>query len=404
MLRQPFNDQRKASDSTIELSCRAGAGWLRDTLGRLLLALAFSAAAIAVCSGVASAGNVGYVYDSLGRLVAVYDASGNAAAYKYDAVGNLLSITNYSSSQFAGFDLSSGSGAPDSTLTIYGTDFCASPTVTINGTNAAVDSSTSTQIVITVPGNATSGQVVVTCGSNQINVGTFTVGLNAPAVAGFTPGTGGAGTSVTITGTNFATNSSDDKVVFNDSEAAVTAASATSLTATVPPNATSGPITVATVYGQAASSADFIVPPPGPALGYTGQASIGTPVTVSLGNANQQGLLLFNAIAGQQVSVALSSSTFSTCPTVTLYNPNGGVIASQSYCSAGGFIDTQTLPATGTYSLTVNPGNSAGSVAVTIYNAPTQLGNISIGGSPVTVAASVPGQDTELTFSGSSGQ
>jgi YD repeat-containing protein len=37
---------------------------------------------------------IGYVYDSVGRLVAVYDASGNAAVYNYDLVGNLLSIVN----------------------------------------------------------------------------------------------------------------------------------------------------------------------------------------------------------------------------------------------------------------------------------------------------------------------
>jgi YD repeat-containing protein len=55
----------------------------------------------------------------LGRLIAVYDTSGNASVYNYDAVGNLLSITNDSSTQFAGIGLSSG--LVGSTLTIYGT-------------------------------------------------------------------------------------------------------------------------------------------------------------------------------------------------------------------------------------------------------------------------------------------
>jgi YD repeat-containing protein len=36
---------------------------------------------------------VRYVYDELGRLVAVIDPTGAAAIYHYDAVGNLLSIT-----------------------------------------------------------------------------------------------------------------------------------------------------------------------------------------------------------------------------------------------------------------------------------------------------------------------
>jgi YD repeat-containing protein len=54
----------------------------------------------------AQSGSVGYVYDSLGRVIAAYDPSGNAAAYTYDAVGNLLSITNYPSTQFGGVGLS----------------------------------------------------------------------------------------------------------------------------------------------------------------------------------------------------------------------------------------------------------------------------------------------------------
>lgn len=39
------------------------------------------------------AGDVNYVYDALGRLVAVIDPSGDTATYQYDAVGNLLGIT-----------------------------------------------------------------------------------------------------------------------------------------------------------------------------------------------------------------------------------------------------------------------------------------------------------------------
>lgn len=45
-------------------------------------------------AGLAARGQtVQYVYDELGRLVAVVDTSGAAAVYHYDAVGNLLAIT-----------------------------------------------------------------------------------------------------------------------------------------------------------------------------------------------------------------------------------------------------------------------------------------------------------------------
>ena len=73
-----------------------------------------------------------YVYDQVGRLTTVYDASGNAAVYKYDAVGNLLSITNYSSTQFQALEDSSNSGSVGSTVVLYGTDICANPTVVLS--------------------------------------------------------------------------------------------------------------------------------------------------------------------------------------------------------------------------------------------------------------------------------
>ena len=47
------------------------------------------------------AADVRYVYDELGRLVAVIDTAGQTAIYNYDAVGNLLSITTQSSSTVA---------------------------------------------------------------------------------------------------------------------------------------------------------------------------------------------------------------------------------------------------------------------------------------------------------------
>ncbi len=162
----------------------------------------------------AQAAGPSFVYDSLGRLVTVYDASGNAAVYKYDAVGNLLSITNSSSTTFVALELSSTSGLAGSTVTIYGTGFCSNPTVTFNGVAATVVSAAATQIVVTVPSNATTGSVVVTCGSNQSNAGTFTVASTAPSITGFTPTIGVGGTAVTISGANFQTTPANNAIRF----------------------------------------------------------------------------------------------------------------------------------------------------------------------------------------------
>src|SRR5260370_9270364 len=94
--------------------------------------LAF-AVPLLVCNFGPQAAGPSFVYDSLRRLVTVYDASGNAAVYKYDAVGNLLSITNSSSTTFVALELSSTSGLAGSTVTIYGTGFCPKPTWAFNG-------------------------------------------------------------------------------------------------------------------------------------------------------------------------------------------------------------------------------------------------------------------------------
>ena len=46
------------------------------------------------------AATVEYVYDALGRLIAVIEATGQTTRYTYDAAGNLISVTRDSSTAF----------------------------------------------------------------------------------------------------------------------------------------------------------------------------------------------------------------------------------------------------------------------------------------------------------------
>lgn len=80
---------------------------------------------------------------------------------------------------------------------------------------------------------------------------------STPTISGFNPGTGGPGTIVTITGTNFITPSA---VRFNGADATFTVNSTTEIVATVPAGVTTGPITVTTAQGTASSSTNFVVP------------------------------------------------------------------------------------------------------------------------------------------------
>src|ERR1043165_1804562 len=82
------------------------------------------ATCIALTLSLMSAGaqtGITYVYDEVGRLIAVIDPAGDTARYSYDAVGNVLSISRYSSSTLSLISFSPTSGPIGSNITIYGT-------------------------------------------------------------------------------------------------------------------------------------------------------------------------------------------------------------------------------------------------------------------------------------------
>jgi sugar lactone lactonase YvrE len=83
------------------------------------------------------------------------------------------------------------------------------------------------------------------------------VGLTL-TLTNFSPVTGEAGASITLQGTNFSTTATNNVVKFNGTVATVTAASATSLTVTVPAGASTGKITVQVGNEIVTSANDFV--------------------------------------------------------------------------------------------------------------------------------------------------
>jgi endonuclease G len=79
---------------------------------------------------------------------------------------------------------------------------------------------------------------------------------SAPVLLGFSPASGLANSSVIITGTNFGSASA---VTFNGVNASFTVDTTNQITATVPPSATTGPISITTPSGSATSSSNFTV-------------------------------------------------------------------------------------------------------------------------------------------------
>ncbi len=154
------------------------------------------------------------------------------------------------------------SGYKDTQITITGTNFkedLVSNTVKFNGIPSAVKLATPTLLITTVPSGATSGKLTVTVDGVIVTSATdFTV-LMPETITSFTPTSGAAGTTVTITGTNFSTNIADNTVLFNGKEASIISATSTTLVVTVPVGATTGRISVTINGVDAVSSDDFII-------------------------------------------------------------------------------------------------------------------------------------------------
>jgi subtilisin family serine protease len=132
----------------------------------------------------------------------------------------------------------------------------------------------------------------------------------------------------------------------------------------------------------------------------------GPPVTVSVASPGDNALLSFQGSAGQRVSLKVSAGTMNPA-TVALLKPDGGALGPSVYVgTSGAFVDTRTLPTTGTYTIVVDPsGQTTGSATLTLYDVPPDTtGPITPGGPAVTVTTTVPGQNAQLTFQGSAGQ
>ncbi len=356
-------------------------------------------------------GDINYVYDEVGRLVSVVSPT-ETVTYTYDSVGNLLSISRSNSNLPSITGFTPNSGAVGASVTIYGTAFSSTPglnTVNFNGVAATVVSASSTQIVTSVPAGATTGTISVNTPTGlATSSAPFTVSTStAPTITNFTPTIGTADTALTITGTNYDTTISNDWVTLNNRYALVSSATTTQISTVVPPLATSGRISVSTPAGSATSSTDFFVPPGSAAVSdvqVTGRMNFGDSQTVTISTANKIGLILFDGNALQRASLKVNSFSMTNCM-VRFYNPDGSHLIATTFLTTGGLLDTPLLPATGTYTILIDPsGSNTGSINFTLYDASDATGTITPGGPPVTVTTTTPGQNVRLNFLATAGQ
>jgi YD repeat-containing protein len=352
-------------------------------------------------------GPVSYVYDDLGRLAAVIDVNGNAAEYSYDAVGNIQSISRFTAGQVSIINFSPESGPVGTAVTINGTGFsstAAQNTVNFNGTAAVVSSATNSQLQVTVPMTATTGPISVTSPSGSAtSTGNFTVtpSNGVPTITSFSPTVGVTGTAVSLVGTNFDPTLANDKLRMNASQAVVSAVTSTTMTTTVPPATASGRFTLVAPAGNAVSSQDFYVPFSTHLPSDIGLAARITPggsqlVTMPAGKI---AMVLFDGIEGQHVDIGWSGN-YSICY-LYLVPPDNSVTSAIAGCTGGGQVSAY-LRKSGTYTIVIDPQGSSGSLTLSLSG--DVVGTIAIGGPPVTVTTTNPGQDVRLSFAATAGQ
>jgi YD repeat-containing protein len=393
-------------------SSKRGFGALNARSGSIarwaLLLMAWLAASTAVQAAGAS-----YVYDEIGRLVQVIAPDGTSTQYTYDAAGNITAVRADGTSLLAITSFYPEVGSSGGAVTITGSGFsttASNNTVTFNGTAATVGTATATQLTVAIPAGATTGPITVSNTNGSVtSTRVFTVGTGSvPQIASFSPNIGNPGTAVTITGQNFSPVPSADHVAFNTMNlGAVTVASATSLTATLPSAGSSGKIRVSTTAGSFTSAADFLAVPsnlsPANVLAWKRGSVGGAAQTLAVTASQGVGAILFDGTVNQLVSMDLTGSTAAPAGVAIVYEvygPQGTRVANGSLSTV---LPTATFPpltAPGTYAIFLEPAGTTASLQVALKSDTS----FTIDGGRYQINGLYPGSTASVSFTGTAGQ
>ena len=247
------------------------------------------------------------------------------------------------------------SGSIGASVTVTGTGFIATPGLNtvrfggVGGTAATVTAATTVSLTVTVPGGSNASNTIYVANSN----GTVTSGssftVSAPTISSFTPTTGNLGSSITITGTNFHTTAASNTVKFGGSggtAAAVTAATATSLTVTVPGGiAATSAVYVSNAYGSV-TGGNFTVSPTITASFTPVKAAAAASITITGTNFHTtpaSNTVLFNGSGGVAGTVT-AATTSSLTVTVPAAATSGKIYVSTPYGNVTSSADFIVLP------------------------------------------------------------
>ncbi|WP_329392110.1 RHS repeat-associated core domain-containing protein [Streptomyces sp. NBC_01716] len=153
----------------------------------------------------------------------------------------------------------------------------------------------------------------------------------------------------------------------------------------------------ATAVGQATIT---VSAPKTGVLGLTGPTA-----EVSLARAGQDGVLTFDAVLGDSLSLGIDSADMPKGMYARLYGPDGDQVINRFVGGGGaGAIDIDTLTQSGTYTLTLDPDTAtSGTVRVTGSHY-ADAGVLDSAGPTVELPLNRPGQDGRATFTAQAGE
>lgn len=304
--------------------------------------------------------------------------------------------------------LSSSIGTRGTSVTITGTGFTWATQVQFNGITAVFTIVNNTTITTTVPSTATTGLVTVTSPAGlATSSGVYTVVL-APTVTSFTPSSGPAGSTVSISGTNFqfVTN-----VRFNGLDAVYTVNSSTLITAIVPNGATTGAISVVNGSGTGTSGTNYTVVQLPTITGFTPTSGgVGTVVAITGTNFTGATVVRFNTTNASTYTVVNAGLINATVPSgattgiITVITPAGTDFTTNNFTVIGDLTVSTTQTISGTYNnVTVTgTGNATlGGVLIALGTVTIQTGGqINFGIDSINGPASFVSQNRSKLFVG----
>jgi chitodextrinase len=261
-------------------------------------------------------------------------AAGTAASDQtFTVTQGSLAITGFSPA----------TGAVGSTVTINGSGFNGATQVSLCLVPTTFTLVSATTITAAVPSGACDGLWRVTTSAGTAASGNyFTVATGSFSISGFSPASGAIGSTVTINGSGF-TAATDVSLCLVPTN--FTVLSATTLTATVPPDACDGRWRVTTPAGTAASNGVFTNTSPTVATFSPASGPVGTIVTVSGTNftgATQVSLCLvattFTVVSATKVTAAVPSGACDGRWRVTTGNGTG--VSDGVFTNMAGPVDT----------------------------------------------------------------